>query len=384
MEAELREIRSGSDAMRALSGQVPGLQQTIEKLTGESEQLRKQLELCKEHEDEYHELKTKYEVASTSLKSLEDKFANTHSDLELTSNKRHELQAQLRILEKKSNTAEEMLSKLRATNGQMTLDLKTKTEAMANLSDRLEKERVMLRQSQEQLRKSQQDHHISATDQEKENAEQQLKLQTANDQVFELNNKVTELGNIMEALKKDVANANKVATNSQDILTRTKEYHEKEIERERRRLRLEKAGVNEKITTLEQEVATLKEELRDQKDANEGLSDMAGLQEKWNRAEKQTGEINGIVDKLRAAEERAEAAFICVKCTKLYTKPATCQPCGHSFCQMCVEGRSKCPECKVKVKYYPNAILDDLTRKHRYRKECLDTLGRLVKGNLKQ
>lgn len=63
-----------------------------------------------------------------------------------------------------------------------------------------------------------------------------------------------------------------------------------------------------------------------------------------------------VVQRLMAAEEASESAYSCGLCLRIYRKPVTCAPCGHTFCETCFLQHPKnklrasesvryCPEC---------------------------------------
>jgi DNA repair exonuclease SbcCD ATPase subunit len=84
-------------------------------------------------------------------------------------------------------------------------------------------------------------------------------------------------------------------------------------------------------------------------------------------------ELRAAVAKINISEEATEASFTCMQCVRLYEQAVTCIPCGHSYCKRCVEEKGYCTQCgpKVKVSYYPNELLEDLTAKYQFRKQAL-------------
>ena len=141
-----------------------------------------------------------------------------------------------------------------------------------------------------------------------------------------------------------------------------------------------------------------------QKKHNELMKDVSDAQENARLAKllKATElELRNTLAKILKAEEATESAYTCLICMNIFDKPITCIPCGHSFCEKCVNGyRSKnankekdgecCPECdengktsKKKVDYFiQNELLENLSSRFLFRKQAIESLSLMV-GKLK-
>ena len=141
-----------------------------------------------------------------------------------------------------------------------------------------------------------------------------------------------------------------------------------------------------------------------QKKHNELMKDVSDAQENARLAKllKATElELRNTLAKILKAEEATESAYTCLICMNIFDKPITCIPCGHSFCEKCVNGyRSKnankekdgecCPECdengktsKKKVDYFiQNELLENLSSRFLFRKLAIESLSLMV-GKLK-
>jgi chromosome segregation ATPase len=95
------------------------------------------------------------------------------------------------------------------------------------------------------------------------------------------------------------------------------------------------------------------------------------------RLAKREAELQATVAKLVVNEEASEASFTCFACMSIFTAPVTCIPCGHSWCQKCIEqAGNMCTMCKPanKVSYYRNELLEELASRFIFRKQALQTL----------
>ena len=130
---------------------------------------------------------------------------------------------------------------------------------------------------------------------------------------------------------------------------------------------------------------------------------------KINQAlEKTEKELRATVGKLVAAEEASETAFTCMTCLEIMTKPVTCIPCGHSYCETCLSSsipsygryeqkesgnRGKvghCPECAAggasgasskKTEYYiENQLLENLCARYVFRKQAIASLKNMTQA----
>eukprot|EP00667_Euglena_gracilis_P003952 EG_transcript_3969 len=90
-----------------------------------------------------------------------------------------------------------------------------------------------------------------------------------------------------------------------------------------------------------------------------------------------------VTRKLIAAEEGAESLHTCLACLRIFARPTTCVPCGHTFCLDCLPrppvggGGLCCPECERAVQHhFQSDALDMLSGKYTYRRQVLGDLLR--------
>eukprot|EP00668_Euglena_longa_P029743 GGOE01037113.1.p1 GENE.GGOE01037113.1~~GGOE01037113.1.p1 ORF type:complete len:747 (-),score=249.77 GGOE01037113.1:200-2362(-) len=89
-----------------------------------------------------------------------------------------------------------------------------------------------------------------------------------------------------------------------------------------------------------------------------------------------------VTRKLIAAEEGAESLHTCLSCLRIFTRPTTCVPCGHTFCGACLPQPVSnaplcCPECdRVVQHHFLSEALDLLSGKYTYRRQVLGDLLR--------
>ena len=112
-------------------------------------------------------------------------------------------------------------------------------------------------------------------------------------------------------------------------------------------------------------------------------------------------ELRNTLAKILKTEEATESAYTCLICMNIFDKPITCIPCGHSFCEKCINdynGKHKnqekdgecCPECdesgktsEKKVDYLiQNELLENLSSRFLFRKQAIESLSLMV-GKLK-
>tara|TARA_B110000008_G_C16766517_1_gene482808 strand:+ start:184 stop:762 length:579 start_codon:yes stop_codon:yes gene_type:complete len=117
-------------------------------------------------------------------------------------------------------------------------------------------------------------------------------------------------------------------------------------------------------------------------------------------------ELRATVSKLVAAEEASETAFTCMTCLDIMKRPVTCIPCGHSFCEKCLNtnnfnigkygdaapsttnstAANSCPECNsssdgMKTEYYiENQLLENLCARYVFRKQAISSLKNMTKA----
>ena len=99
-----------------------------------------------------------------------------------------------------------------------------------------------------------------------------------------------------------------------------------------------------------------------------------------------------VLAKVMKAEEAMEACLTCMACMNLLKEPATCSPCGHTFCASCLKAESGgggsymlavCPECDGPAgKVVMVSALGTLTGNFEFQKQQLSALQVGAKENL--
>jgi late competence protein required for DNA uptake (superfamily II DNA/RNA helicase) len=88
------------------------------------------------------------------------------------------------------------------------------------------------------------------------------------------------------------------------------------------------------------------------------------------------------------AEESLETALICPKCLKFFQRPMTLTPCGHTYCEACVDvmklehyDRTHCQECPdIPVEHvFRNEQLESLTERFLRRKSLMMSMMSWIK-----
>ncbi|KAH8603951.1 RING type zinc finger Zinc finger C3HC4 type (RING finger) [Trypanosoma vivax] len=103
----------------------------------------------------------------------------------------------------------------------------------------------------------------------------------------------------------------------------------------------------ERFRNVEGKLEEALQQLRGAMEANEGLiKEKMELVEQLRASEEHanakpvprvmTRKLTAALQRLVVAEEATESAFSCSVCMQLYRKPATCVPCGHTFCEDCL------------------------------------------------
>eukprot|EP00668_Euglena_longa_P038760 GGOE01049834.1.p1 GENE.GGOE01049834.1~~GGOE01049834.1.p1 ORF type:complete len:226 (-),score=81.23 GGOE01049834.1:212-793(-) len=87
--------------------------------------------------------------------------------------------------------------------------------------------------------------------------------------------------------------------------------------------------------------------------------------------------------KLIATEEASESAYTCLACLEVFQQPTVCVPCGHTFCDRCIDKRRDdahdmmfCRECgdHTVMECCPALGLDLLCGKVLFRRQALAAL----------
>ena len=125
------------------------------------------------------------------------------------------------------------------------------------------------------------------------------------------------------------------------------------------------------MDALRAELGTLRQERSVQREEEERR--LGGLRDR----------ARGCIQKLIQAEEASESAYTCLHCLRPFERPVVCVPCGHTFCDACVDKARDdtndmlyCRECKAHCAHEAVAVvaLDVLSGKFVYRRQVLSSL----------
>ena len=165
-----------------------------------------------------------------------------------------------------------------------------------------------------------------------------------------------------DALNDDYIHSKNHSAQIEALMTESKQFQRKNMEQ------IEKMNAR-KVTELCHEIKPLGHKIEDLKSQNLMLSNKPTLSiSEYTMLCEKEDQFVEIANKMFVAEQACEPSFKCTICKDLFVDPITCQPCGHSYCSKCIKRKDNmCPECKVKVKYFGNEILENLTNKFKMR-----------------
>jgi hypothetical protein len=111
-------------------------------------------------------------------------------------------------------------------------------------------------------------------------------------------------------------------------------------------------ALDERIASLTKNVNDLQRQLTWEQQRNQDLVTAQNDAPQLSRDDivklrMQQKELHVTVAKLIISEEASEAAFTCISCLNVYTKPVTCIPCGHSYCLACITSANHCQVGRV-------------------------------------
>ena len=174
--------------------------------------------------------------------------------------------------------------------------------------------------------------------------------------------KYNDLKKEFDALNKDYINCRNHSLQIESLLNETKIFNQENI----KKLQLSN---DEKLNELNKEIKLLNNKIIDMENENIMLRNKPSLSiSEYTMLCNKEKQLNDIINKMYIADQSCEPSFKCIFCNKLFIDPVTCQPCGHSFCKKCIKSKKDiCKECNVKVKYFPNEILENLTNKFKMR-----------------
>ena len=174
--------------------------------------------------------------------------------------------------------------------------------------------------------------------------------------------KYNALNTSFDALNDDYIHCKNHNAQIQGLLAETKQFEQNQREQMQR-------DHDRKIAELHREHKAMEEKLKDIKNENVVLRNRPTLSiSEYAMLCQKESEFEEIANKMFVAEQASEPSFKCTICCDLFVDPITCQPCGHSYCSKCIrKKKSVCKECKIKVKYFSNEILENLTDKFKMR-----------------
>lgn len=320
-------------------------------------------------QEKYTNLKNEYDTQLSQFKHLESiqldlentkenyaSLTDEYNGLQITAKQQiseiSQLRIKLRKLEETNASLDDSLSALKIEQNKLSTDLSVKS---LELSDLLQQNQGLT-------------HSISQT-----KSEYSDKLSQMSQNIDTLQNKCRQLSQTIQ---------NKDGIYTELSLKYKKLYKEFQmIKEEKVQYAINLANHSKMKNVYEKEIDTLQNQLLKQTTLNNKYSkQIDGLSHTLTISESEhtlyldrCSQLSEILNKLTISEETSEMSFKCVVCLKLYNKPVTCQPCGHSYCQRCIEKKDgKCQECSnLEVEYFFNEILDDLTKKYKQRQNCI-------------
>ena len=107
---------------------------------------------------------------------------------------------------------------------------------------------------------------------------------------------------------------------------------------------------------------------------NEKFGGINSIDEQIKIAKLKEQSVGNLWSKLDTCINSTEGNLQCFKCIELFTDPVILVPCGHPICRTCVPGDRKCPDCEKPITgMVPGKILMDLTHKHNFNKDALNS-----------
>jgi len=319
---------------------------SLEKIT-ESEDLLKQtvLELEKRNEDGID----KQFKFQNECKELRDQISRLMCDQKISAGyleQAMQTAIEKRILEQKSRELQKLCGVKSRIIDELTEDLKLRTKEIANYESKLREQEAKLIDivSKSNAGKNEFEGYLRDSRDECEQLQKQL-AQT--DQRLLLSNRKLDAATIEMMLEK------KSSAHYQELLKLERETNSENF-----------AEINRKYHN---EIDKLSDQVEAERTRNEKLS---------NEYQHVALSCLKILKVLMAAESASKSSFTCPRCKVLFREPVTCQPCGHSFCDNCIQ--DKCPLCKERVSYFPNDILTTLTNAFKDRFSQLTILNDIL------
>jgi len=319
---------------------------SLEKIT-ESEDLLKQAVRNLEEENEAGlDKQSKFQ---NECKELRDQISRLMCDQKISAGyleQAMQTAIEKRILEQKSRELQKVCSEKNRIIDELTDDLKLRTKEIASYESRLREQEAKLIEviSQNNVGKNEFEEYL----QESRNECEMLQKQRA-----------------LTVKKLVVAQRKLNAANIEMGLEKKSCAHYQEL------LKLERETNSENFAQINRkyhyEIDQLDEKLENDRLANEKMQD---------DFQRVTSSCVLILKVLLAAESSSKKSFICPQCKVLFRDPVTCQPCGHSFCDNCIQ--EHCPLCHERVSYYPNDILLALTNSFKERFDKLTELNHIL------
>lgn len=279
-----------------------------------------------------------------------------------------------------------------------------KNKALTEI-EQMTKDLKLLTEKNQRLRKHRSELELKITEMEAEHdewVEQKNRLMKKQfsqadlvQEITDLKSEVKKLERIIEGKDSDIAIGKSEATN----LKADNHRLQSELDGAKKKSaeQLQKALVevsdkhSEKIDKFQAELASLSKKLMNSDQKNKELMSMLEDSRTIKEPEvdveklkKKERELQVAISKIISVEEASEASFTCVQCMDLFENAVTCIPCGHSYCDKCIKASKICPQCGpgVKITYYPNELLEDLTTKFRFRKTSLAGLKRMIASSV--
>ncbi|CAI2384879.1 unnamed protein product [Moneuplotes crassus] len=93
-------------------------------------------------------------------------------------------------------------------------------------------------------------------------------------------------------------------------------------------------------------------------------------------AKMKESKIKALIDKIDHVMASMESNMCCYLCMEIFNEGQTITPCGHNFCQKCLDEHKpdKCPKCDKKItSKIPDVVINDVVAKYLFQRDILSS-----------